>query len=157
MLLYSCFSIFLIVGRWGKILRHLWNTNGDHRHPSFHEQKRKSCKQYHLHDMSVIFTWRHDSSKLNCFNIFLKDLKCELCTVIINLLDTQLEKNATAATVNNTVYSLCALLPADIKASVSARKLGQLVPRSWSWFRLKSKFVHWLNQRILKTLILRFA
>ncbi|XP_078318878.1 uncharacterized protein LOC111118976 isoform X2 [Crassostrea virginica] len=44
------------------------------------------------------------------------DLKCELCTVIINLLDTQLEKNATAATVNNTVYSLCALLPADIKA-----------------------------------------
>lgn len=48
------------------------------------------------------------------------DLKCELCTVIINLLDSQLEKNASAATINNTVFSLCALLPAEIKQSCEA-------------------------------------
>ncbi|XP_062615801.1 uncharacterized protein LOC134277489 [Saccostrea cucullata] len=45
------------------------------------------------------------------------DLKCELCTILINLLDDMLARNATIGNINNTVYYICDQLPADVKSS----------------------------------------
>nr|XP_022314417.1 prosaposin-like [Crassostrea virginica] len=48
---------------------------------------------------------------------FLEDAKCELCEFLINIIDQELGQNASLDKINNTVYSLCNLLPDAIKAT----------------------------------------
>ncbi|XP_048763625.2 uncharacterized protein LOC125671775 isoform X4 [Ostrea edulis] len=45
----------------------------------------------------------------------LEDAKCELCEFLVNIIDQELGRNASLDKINNTMYSLCNLLPATIK------------------------------------------
>ncbi|XP_061195678.1 uncharacterized protein LOC133203893 [Saccostrea echinata] len=46
-----------------------------------------------------------------------EDAKCELCEFLVNIIDQELGQNASLDKINNTVYSLCNLLPTGIKAT----------------------------------------
>ncbi|XP_060083539.1 uncharacterized protein LOC132562787 [Ylistrum balloti] len=45
------------------------------------------------------------------------DTKCELCKLVINLVDQYIGRNTSMSGLNSTVYELCGLLPGDIKAT----------------------------------------
>ncbi|XP_069123595.1 uncharacterized protein [Argopecten irradians] len=50
-------------------------------------------------------------------NLDVGDTKCELCKLVINLVDQYIGRNTSEAELNGTVYKLCSLLPGDIKAA----------------------------------------
>lgn len=47
-----------------------------------------------------------------------QDAKCELCEFLINIIDQELGQNSSLDKINNTIYSICNLLPDAIKATV---------------------------------------
>ena len=60
---------------------------------------------------------------------------CELCELLVQIVDSYLGQNASADTINQTVYDLCNDLPDPIKTTVS-RKLGNLFSHFQSFFNL---------------------
>lgn len=44
---------------------------------------------------------------------------CELCEFVVNIVDQELGQNASVDKINNTIYSLCNLLPDAVKVTVS--------------------------------------
>ncbi|OWF36411.1 uncharacterized protein LOC110441718 isoform X2 [Mizuhopecten yessoensis] len=45
------------------------------------------------------------------------DTKCELCKLVINLMDQYIGRNTSEEEINGTVYKLCDMLPGDIKST----------------------------------------
>ncbi|XP_033733732.1 uncharacterized protein LOC117322890 isoform X2 [Pecten maximus] len=45
------------------------------------------------------------------------DTKCELCKLVINLVDQYIGRNTSEEGLNDTVYKLCGLLPGDVKST----------------------------------------
>jgi hypothetical protein len=50
---------------------------------------------------------------------FFQDLKCEVCTFITHLLDSQITRNAITLNVETSTRTLCDLLPTKVKSTVS--------------------------------------
>ena len=73
---------------------------------------RRPLQEYHLYN-----------SDFRLLHFYLqKDLKCDLCEAVLQLLDAAIEKNATKEKINATVYKICDSLPGTLKDLVSVTK-----------------------------------
>ena len=70
---------------------------------------RRPLQEYHLYNSDFRLLHFH----------LQKDLKCDLCEAVLQLLDAAIEKNATKEKINSTVYQICDSLPGTLKDLVS--------------------------------------
>lgn len=65
--------------------------------------------------------WKWFSIVLNLVfvHIFKDDLVCDVCELVITLLDDELKKNQSEKALNETLYKLCDTLPDALKLLVS--------------------------------------